>query len=196
LPVFTAVEALTSWTDSETAWVALPAQTLFQSIASGNIHEVRVNPLRPGQKISWPGGILTRAEFTALAQGLLPEPINTNTSQLNLAAGQKLLVGPPATPLPEELMQALTGYLRQFPQLQGAYLFEMVNEGVAGSAIGLQLSPDADEQTMDRIMLNIGAVLEPRLPPGVFIDFMKLKSGKFLDTVQKCGKALLSATAR
>lgn len=195
LPVFTAVEALTSWTNSETAWVALRAQTLFQSIASGNIQEVRVNPFRPGQKISWPGGILTRAEFTTLAQGLLPEPMNTNTSQMNLPAGQKLLVGPPAAPLPEELMQALTGYLRQFPQLQGAYLFEMVNEGVAGSVIGLQLNLAADEQTMDRIMRNIGAVLEPRLPPGVFIDFMKLETGQFLDTVQKCGKALLSATA-
>jgi len=196
LPVFTAVEALTSWTDSETAWVALPAQTLFKSIASSNIKEVRVNPFRPGQKISWPGGILTRGEFTALAQGLLPEYMNTNTAQINLASGQKLLVGPPATALPDEVMEALAGYFRQFPELQGGYLFEMVNEGVASSVIGLQLNTGANEQTMDMIMRNIGAVLERHLPPGVFIDFMELDSEQFLNTVQKCGKALLTATVR
>ena len=70
LPVFTDVEALTSWAGSEVQWIALRAQELFQSIASGNIAEVRVNPFRPEQTISRPGGIITRSEFIALAQGL------------------------------------------------------------------------------------------------------------------------------
>ena len=195
LPVFTDVETLTSWTGSETAWVALPARRLFQSIAAGNIKEVRVNPFRPGQKVSRPGGILTRAEFTALAQGLLPQSMNTNTTQMNLAPGQKLLVGPPATDLPREVVGALAGYFRRFPQLRGAYLFGMVNQGVANNVIGLQLDPDANEQTMDMIMRDIGDVLERQLPRGVFIDFMELESGQFLNDVQKCGKPLLNAAA-
>src|ERR1700680_977119 len=41
LPVFTDVEALTSWAGSEVQWIALRAQELFQSIAPGKIAEVR-----------------------------------------------------------------------------------------------------------------------------------------------------------
>lgn len=60
LPVFTDLEALTSWASSEEQWIALRAQELFRSIVPGNIAEVRVNPFRPGQTISRPGGVITR----------------------------------------------------------------------------------------------------------------------------------------
>ena len=73
LPVFTDAEALISWASAEVQWIAMPAQQLFQSIVPSNIAEVRVNPFKPGQTINRPGGVITRNEFVALTQGLLPE---------------------------------------------------------------------------------------------------------------------------
>jgi hypothetical protein len=192
LPVFTDVAALTSWAGLEVQWVALRAQELFQSIVPGNITEVRVNPFRSEQTISRPGGIITRDEFMALAQGLLPEAmISSNTAQLKLAPGQKLLIGVPAKEPPTELLKKLTDYLQQIPELRGAYLFQVTNQNVASSVIGLYFAAEPNVQRMEQIMQAIGGVATGAIPAGVSIDFMPLKTGSFLDSVRKCGKALL-----
>lgn len=192
LPVFTDVEALTSWAGSEVQWIALRAQELFQSIAPGSIAEVRVNPFRPEQTISRPGGIITRNEFMALAQGLMPESmISNNTAQLRVAAGQKLLIGKPAKEPPTELLKKLTDYFQQVPDLRDAYLFQMANQNVTSSVIGLHFSAEPNVQRMEHIMQGVGDVMRGEIPAGVSIDFMPLKTGPFLDSVQKCGMALL-----
>lgn len=192
LPVFTDVEALTSWAGSEVQWIALRAQELFQSIAPGNIAEVRVNPFRPEQTISRPGGIITRNEFIALAQGLLPESmISNSTAQLKVAAGQKLLIGKPAKEPPTEFLIKLTDYFQQIPELRGAYLFQMTNQNLTSSVIGLHFAAEPDVQRMKHIMQGVGDVARGEIPAGVSIDFMPLKTGPLLDSVQKCGRALI-----
>jgi hypothetical protein len=192
LPVFTGVEALNSWAGSEAQWIGLRAQELFQSIAPLNIAEVRLNPFRVGQEISRPGGIITRNEFIALAQGLLPEAvISTNTAKFKVAAGQKLLVGKPAKLPPAELLRKLTDYFQQIPELRGAYLFQMANQNVTSGVVGLYFAAEPNAQRMDHIMQGVGDVTRGEIPAGVSIDFMPLKTGPFLDSVQKCGMALL-----
>lgn len=192
LPVFTNVDALTSFEAAQVQWVALPAQELFQSIAASNIAEVRVNPFRVGQPIKRPGGIITRSEFMALAQGLLPEPrISNNTAPLKVAAGQKLLIGKPAKQPPAELLSKLTNYFQQIPELRGAYLFQMANQKVASTAIGLHFADEPPAQRMQQIMRGVGDVMRGEIPSGMSIDFMPLKTGGFLDSVRKCGMELL-----
>jgi hypothetical protein len=192
LPVFTDVEALTSWAGSEVQWIGLRARELFQSIAPGSIAEVRVNPFRPEQKISRPGGIITRNEFMALAQGLMPESmISNNTAQLRVAAGQKLLIGKPAKEPPTELLKKLTDYFQQIPDLRGAYLFQMANQNVTSNVIGLHFAAEPNVQRMEHIMQGVGDVTRGEIPAGVSIDFTPLKTGPFLDRVQKCGIPLL-----
>jgi hypothetical protein len=193
LPVFTDVEALTSWAGSEVQWIALRAQELFQSIAPGNIAEVRVNPFRPEQEISRPGGIITRNEFMALAQGLLPEStISNNTAQFKVAAGQKLLIGKPAKVPPSELLRKLTEYFQRIPEVRGAYLFQMANQNVTSSVIGLHFAGEPEKHRMEHIMQGVGDVTRGEIPSGVSLDFMPLKTGPLLDSVQKCGIALLN----
>jgi hypothetical protein len=192
LPAFTDVKALTSWVGSETQWVALRAQELFQSIVPGNIAEVRVNPFRPEQAISRAGGIITRNEFVALAQGLIPEStISNNTAQLKVAAGQKLLIGKPAKQLPAELLEKLTDLLQQIPDLRGAYLFQIANQNVTSSVIGLHFAAEPDAQHMEHIMQGVGDMIRREISEGVSIDFVPLKAGRLLDSVQKCGVSLL-----
>jgi len=192
LPVFTDVEALTSWAGSEVQWMALRAQELFQSIMPGNIAEVRVNPFRPERRISRPAGIITRSEFMVLAQGQLPEVTVSNMAQLKIAAGQKLLIGAPTKELPSEVLDALTGYLQQVPELRNVYLFQVVNQNVTSRMMGLQFDAEPDTQKMELIMRGVGHVIKGVLPTGMSIDFMPLKAGPFLDSVQKCGKAVFN----
>jgi len=191
LPAFTDREALVAFAGSEIPWVALAAQALFQSIAPGNIAEVRVNPFRPGQTIVKPGGVITRTEFVALAQGLLPQSmVAANVAQLQVPAAQQVMVGRCAQEPPADLLAKLSGYFRQIPPLRGAYLFEMTNGNQKSNAIGLEFDPALDQPTIERVMGGVGAILQGRLPTGVFIDFMPLSAGPLLDTVRKCGKAL------
>ena len=68
--------------------------------------------------------MITRNEFMTLAQGLLPESIiSKNTTQLKVAAGQKLLIDKPAKEPPPEVLTKLTDYLKQIAELQGAYFY-------------------------------------------------------------------------
>ncbi len=192
LPVFTDVEALSSWAGSEVQWIALRAQELFQSIAASNISEIRVNPFRPEQTISRPGGIITRNEFMALAQGLLPESmISDSTTQLKVVAGQKLLIGKPTKEPPTELLVKLTDYFQQIPELRGAYLFQMTNQNLTSNVIGLHFVAEPNVQRMEHIMRGVGEVTRGEIPAGVSIDFMPLKTGPLLAGVQKCGRPLI-----
>ena len=191
LPVFTEVEALTSWAGSEGPWIALRAQELFQSIVPAKIDEVRVNPFRPEHTITRPGGIITRNEFVALAQGLLPESNISNVAQMKVAAGQKLLIGRPANEPSAEVLKALADHFQKIPELQSAYLFQMANGNVTSTVIGLHFAPEPNAQRMEQIMRGIGHVVQGAMPAGMSIDFMPLKPGSLLDSVQKCGKALL-----
>jgi hypothetical protein len=128
----------------------------------------------------------------ALAQGLLPESmVSSNTAQLKVAAGQKLLIGAPAREPPPEFLKRLTDYLQQIPELRCAYLFQMTNQNVTSSVIGLHFVAEPNVQRMEQIMQGIGDVTTGAIPTGVSIDFMPLKTGPLLDSVQKCGKALL-----
>lgn len=191
LPVFTDVEALTSWAGSEVEWIALRAQDLFQSIVPGKINEVRVNPFRPEQAISRPGGIITRNEFVALAQGLLPQSNISNVAQMKVAASQKLLIGRPANEPSTEVLKALADHFQKIPELEGAYLFQMANRNVTSTVIGLHFVAEPNAQHMEQIMGGIGHVVQGVMPAGMSIDFMPLTTGPLLDSVQKCGKALL-----
>jgi len=126
LPIFTEVDALGSFAGAQTHWIALRAQELFQSIAPSKIAEVRVNPFRAGQPTKRPGGIITRNEFMALAQGLLPEPmISNDTAPLKVAAGQKLLIGRPAKEPPAEFLNKIANYFGEVSEVRGTYLFQM-----------------------------------------------------------------------
>jgi hypothetical protein len=160
LPVFSDVDALASFAGANARWVALGAQALFQSIAPGDVAEVRVNPFRVGQAMKRPGGIITRNEFMALAQGLLPEQmISNNTMPLKVAGGQKLFIGRPAKEPPAELLSKLADYFQQIPELRGAYLFQMAQQtqqNVTSTVVGIHFGEEPNAQRMEEIMRGVG----------------------------------------
>ncbi len=191
LPVFTNVEALSAWAGPGGQWIGMGAQPVFQSIAAGNIAEVRVNPFRPGQAISRPGGVITRHEFLALAQGLLPEAqISDNTTQMKVTAGQRLLIGTPANVPPAGFLKKLTDYFQPMAEVRGAYLFPMAQGNMTSGVIGLPFASRPDEQRMQEIMRGVGDVIPGELPTGETMDFVPLENGPLLEGVQKNGVML------
>jgi hypothetical protein len=190
LPAFTALDALIAFAGSEVQWVALGAQALFQSILPGNIAEVRVNPFQEGQQITRPGGIITRREFTALAQGLLPQAIiSDNVAQLGVAAKQ-VLVGKPERELPAEVLDRLAAFFKQFHDVQAGYLFQMGDPHANSTVFGVQFSSMPAPQRLEPIMRTAGAILQAMLPPEAFVDFMPVVPGAMLDAVRKSGRAI------
>lgn len=190
LPAFTALDALIAFAGEEVQWVALGAQALFQSILPGNIAEVRVNPFQEGQQIARPGGIITRREFSALAQGLLPrKAVSDNVAQLSVAAKQ-LLVGKPQRELPAEVLDRLAAFFKQFHDVQAGYLFQMGEPHANSTVFGVQFTSMPGPQRLEPIMRTAGAILQAMLPPEAFIDFMPVVPGAMLDAVRNSGRAV------
>jgi len=191
LPVFTSVEALSAWARPGGQWIGMGAQAVFQSIAAGNIAEVRVNPFRPGQAISRPGGAITRREFLSLAQGLLPEAqFSDNTTQMKVAAGQRVLIGTPANMPPAAFLKKVTDYFQPMAEVRGAYLFQMAHGNMTSRVIGLHFASRPDEQRMQEIMRGVGETIRGELPTEEAMDFLPLEKGPLLDGVQKDGVTL------
>lgn len=190
LPAFTTVNALIDFAGSKVQWVALGAQVLFQSISRGNIGEVRVNPFGEGQQITRPGGVITRREFTALAQGLLPHGvISQNVAKLSVAAKQVLL-GKPTREMPAEVLERLAAYFKQFHDVQAGYLFQMGDQHASSTVFGVQFTSMPAPQRLDPIMHTAGAILQAMLPRDAFIDFMPVIAGPTLDAVRKSGRTI------
>jgi hypothetical protein len=192
LPVFTDVDALVAWSGAEVQWIGLPARTLFESILPTQIDEVRINPFCKEQAPSRTGGIVTRNEFVALAQGLLPQSrISDNAMEMKLTSGQQVLIGKPANQLPAELLGRLIEHLRQIPELRSAYLFQMANQRMSSTVVGLHFAVQPSPQRMAQVMQGIAEIVRGAIPSGASIDFMPLQVGTFLDSIQKSGIALL-----
>jgi SseB protein N-terminal domain/SseB protein C-terminal domain len=190
LPAFTALDALISFAGSEIQWVALGARALFQSILPGNIAEVRVNPFQEGQQITRPGGMITRREFAALAQGLLPQAvISENVAQFGVAAKQ-VLIGKAQLEPPAEVLDRLAAYFKQFPDVQAGYVFQMGDQHANSTVFGLQFASMPAPQRMEPIMRGASAILRAMVPAGVFIDFMPVVPGPMLDAVRDCARAI------
>jgi hypothetical protein len=71
-------------------------------------------------------------------------------------------------------------------------VYEMgCSRNVTSNVIELHFAVETNVQRMEQIMQGIAGVATGTIPAGASIDFMPLKTGPFLDTVQKPGKALL-----
>ena len=191
LPVFTDIEALSSFAGSDAQWLGLRSQELFRSILSTSIAELRLNPFRTDQKITRPGGVITRHEFTALAQGLLPGPRTSNVARMEVAPGQKLTIDAPIKEPPAQLLAQLSSHLKQIAALRAAYLFQMTNGDVSSTVIGLDFHAEPRQTEMEQIILGIGHIVGGHVSQGMSVDLMPLQPGALLENVRKCGKALV-----
>ena len=94
---FTDEEALRNWNKS-IPWIALQGTAFFQAVLGTQAEEIVINPFEPedpASKMIRPGGRVTRWEFEALAQGLIPQDQPDDDADTQPAQPQSVLVTMP-----------------------------------------------------------------------------------------------------
>lgn len=192
-PIFTDFEALRNW-DPNTPSLAMPVRAFFQMIVKLNFDEVIVNPFDPIRKMLKPGGVLKRFEFAALADGVLPGPQDVSGSfkPMTIAKEQKVLLGIPAVPPPETVLNAVIAAAKAMPEVKELYLFQMLMEsGQPSRAVGIDLTKKIGPEERLKILRELTAPIDGLLDKDKYLDFMFMDSFSLAETIRQCGKRLL-----
>lgn len=192
-PIFTDFEALRNW-DPNTPCLAVPARAFFQMIVKLNFDEVIVNPFDPIRKMLRPGGVLKRFEFAALADGVLPghRDVSGSFSAMTIAKEQKVLLGIPAVPPPETVLNAVISVAKAMPEVKELYLFQMLMEsGQPLIAVGIDLTKKIGPEERLKIVRELTAPIHGLLDKDKYLDFMFMDSFSLAETIRQCGKRLL-----
>jgi hypothetical protein len=187
MPAFTDLEALRNW-DPNTPYIGLKAIELFRLLLGTDIQDVLINPFDPIRKMIRPGGRVKRAEIEVLAKGVVPS--NMGQQQIQLKAQEKVLIGLPANPPSEAILELLRGQAKEIPVVAELYYFLMARgQSAPELMIGIVLSHDANENEKQAISQALGKTIQPALKPNEFLNFMFL-SGPFGQNIQKIGRLI------
>lgn len=126
---FTDEEALRNWNKS-IPWVALQGTAFFSAVASTQAEEIVINPYEledPDSKMIRPGGRVTRWEFEALAQGLIPQgQLDGPDAETQPTAPQSVLVTMPKHMPSAKMFNELAGAAKAFPEVVGMYFGQII----------------------------------------------------------------------
>lgn len=193
VPAFTDELALEHWSGAS-PWFALQGLIFFQGVAGTEADEIAVNPFRPGEKIIRPFGRITRAEFQALAEGLIPEPRSQGkTVQMTAVKPQRVLVGMPKEMPGKEVFDALISAAKSQKAIRALYFCQIkFAEGAPHRAVAIDFLPGTSPEDADAGAHALGSATQPLLPSGELFDFFP--SGTTLaDAIMKQGKKIYSA---
>jgi hypothetical protein len=189
---FTDEEALRNW-NTEVRALSLKGRQFFQMLRGSEIAAILINLYDPANKPIRPGGRLTRFEFDALGQGLIPSrPDASGTIHMTATEEKQIIVTPPSRMLTEEILQPLRMTARIMPGLNELYFFELQFEGEEPhDAIGVELSPHVPMESWKPITQNLGRSIHGKLEGKKFLEFVKVE-GPLGDAIKKKGKKLLN----
>jgi SseB protein N-terminal domain/SseB protein C-terminal domain len=190
-PAFTDEEALRNW-DPNTPFLGIRAREYFRMVRGTEISAILINPFDPIRKMLRPGGRLARFEFEALAEGILPgRPDASGAMHMTLAEGKTAQIGPPATQLPPNILDALVATGRRAAEIKELYLFDMASESGDGHAvIGIDLTRRLDAAEMQQVLKGLAEAVHPLLLGRKYLDFMVLNNA-LGDDIRKVGRRLL-----
>ena len=189
---FTDEEALRNW-NTEVRALSLKGRQFFQMLKGSEIAAILINLYDPANKPIRPGGRLTRFEFDALGQGLIPgRPDESGTIQMTATEEKQIMVNSPSTTLAEDILQPLRMTARYLPGIDELYLFELQFEGEAPhDAIGVDLRPHIPPESWKPITQNLGRSIHGKLEGKNFLEFVRVE-GPLGDAIRQKGKKLLS----
>jgi len=183
-PVFTDVEALRNW-DPNTPYIGLTSVDLFRVLLQKDAQDVLINPFDPIRKMIRPGGRVTRCEIEQLATGVAPT--NTGHQQFTFKKDEKVLIGLPVNPPTAALQETLRDRAQQIPQIAELYFFQMARgQRESTTVIGVYLGQSVGEADRRQIMQELGLVIQGKMQPGQFLDFM-FPEGSFGEHIRKVG---------
>jgi SseB protein N-terminal domain/SseB protein C-terminal domain len=153
---FTDEEALRNWNMS-IPWIALQGKAFFQAVVSTQAEEIVINPFEPenpASKMIRPGGRVTRWEFEALAQGMVPpSQADDQDTETQPAAPQSVLVAMPKHMPSAEIFKALATAAKAFPEVIGMYFAQLIYPtGNPHRALAVEFAPDAAFERIEPAM--------------------------------------------
>jgi len=168
---FTDEDSLRAWKAEGSRFIALSAKNLFQIALDMDIATILINVAGPVV-----GGELTRWEFQALANGVMPaEQGDEGAAQMTIPPGTRVAFGPLTQPASETLVVTLKNALAAHPAIRGAHLFEMqVGDGEPQRVAGIEFEGEPADAEIERVMNALGQAITPALGEDEFLDFMAL----------------------
>jgi type III secretion system (T3SS) SseB-like protein len=189
--VFTDVEALRDW-NAEVAYVEMPARDLFQAIKDTEISAVIINLHRPDQQKLRMGGRITRFEFLALAEGMIPgRPDSSGLASMSVPEGMNVYVTAPEKAPSDEVLRSAAATAGEISEVRQLYLFQMmVPGGEAHNVLGIELMGEPRPPRVEEIMRTIAQSVNVLLQKNEYLDLLVL-TGPLIVAVQERGRALI-----
>lgn len=188
---FTDLDALHDW-NPEYQHVEVPARDFFQTIKDTEISAIVINLHRPDQENLRMGGRLTRFEFLALAEGMIPgQPDASGLANMNLPEAMDLYITEAATIPRDQVLASAREAGESISEVQQLYLFQMtVPGGEAHNVLGIELAGQPRPARVEEIMRMLAQSVSSLLKPGEYLDLLVL-SGSLVEAARARGKALL-----
>jgi hypothetical protein len=167
LLVFTDPDAAGAWRSEGVLLVERAAREVFAFAVGSPTSGILLNVAGPA------GGELTRREFAALAEGVLPAAEPDDVEELELAPGAEVLVAPLQTPPGEAFLGVLTMALGESGLVRTAWLADVAFEaGELHPAVGVDLEDGTDEPAQRGIFEHVMSRIQPLLGHGRYLDFI------------------------
>jgi SseB protein N-terminal domain len=184
LPAFTDLEALANY-DPNTPQMALPAIEVFKMAVRLGVDEVLVNAFDPVRNPIRSGGNLTRREFEALAQGMIPKSTLDGKGQVLTAKKPvQVQIGSCKTPMNLDARTRLQGAASQFEELNKIYRYRMRYVETASESEVFGMVCYAQGARFQQIVSTLMSTIQPFLAPDQYADFTQLR-GDQLSAIQK-----------
>lgn len=167
-PAFTDEQALLTWKPDGGGYVQMPALAVFQMMLGSDTDRIVINPA------STPAGFVTRHEARVLADGGLPIPESAQATRIELTQDTKMLIGAPAQPPPQRMIERVRAELRAFPLVDEALLFVSSTGGEPHLTLGLRLGGPMEERAFAAMAETIGAAAVAELPRDTYLDVLVL----------------------
>lgn len=187
LPAFTDVEALANY-DPNSPQMAFAAIEVFKMAVQLGVAEVIVNAFDPVRKPIRPGGTLTRREFEALAQGMIPSPTPDGKGQvLKVNRPVQIQIAACSASMGRDAQTKLQAEASQFTELSKIYRYRMryVETGTQSEVFGLVCDPQGAR--FQEIVAALMSAIQPFVSPDQYVDFTQLRPDQ-LPVIQKHGE--------
>jgi len=190
-PAFTDEQALRNW-DPNTPFLGIRAREYFRMVRGTEVSAILINPFDPIRKMLRPGGRISRFEFEALAEGMLPGRFDPRgVLHMTLAEGKTAHLSPPAKSLPGNVLEAMVTAARSTGEIRELYHFDMASEsGDAHAVIGIDLDRPLETAGLERVLKRLADAVHPLLAGRTYLDFMVLHD-PFGDRIRSVGRKLL-----
>jgi SseB protein N-terminal domain len=189
LPAFTDAEALANY-DPNSPHIALPATEIYKIAVQLRVGEVVVNAFDPVRKPIRSGGTVTRREFEALAQGMIPEPTLDGKGQILTARMPiQVQIGSCRIPMNPDAKSRLQAEASQFLELSKVYRYQMryVEIGTQSEVFGLVCY--AQGARFQQIVTTLMSAIQPFLAQDQYVDFTQLRSEQ-MPLIEKHGETI------